>query len=145
VKRAYRTSGFDDKADRQMSDYRRMAKGKEAVAPSERVPHSPTLCKLCGTHISGHQKFCSACAPTNSKEALIEAARKGRIAAESPQVLARLAEKQRSHRLAERSWKPADKPDWLDDRGLRPANSSPARSAAIGVDAPLVVRACRLL
>jgi hypothetical protein len=64
----------------------------------------------------GHQKFCSACAPTNSKEALVEAARKGRIVAQSPQALARLAEKQRSHRLAERAWNPADQPDWLDDK-----------------------------
>ncbi|HXM92815.1 MAG TPA: hypothetical protein VOA64_00950 [Candidatus Dormibacteraeota bacterium] len=30
--------------------------------------------------------------------------------------MARLAEKQRSHRLSERVWKPADKPDWLDDK-----------------------------
>jgi len=29
--------------------------------------------------------------------------------------LARLGEKQRSHRLAERAWKPEDKPGWLDD------------------------------
>jgi hypothetical protein len=35
--------------------------------------------------------------------------------AQSPQALARLAEKQRSHRLAERTWKPEDKPDWLDE------------------------------
>jgi hypothetical protein len=93
-----------------------MAKGKEAVAPTEQVPRSPTLCKLSGTQIMGRQKFCSECAPTNSKEALIEAARKGRIAAQTPQVLARLGEKQGSHRLAERAWKPEDKPDWLDDK-----------------------------
>ena len=79
-------------------------------------PPSRTLCKLCGTHIMGRQKFCSACAPTNSKEALVEAARKGRIAAQTPQALSRLAETQRSHRLAERAWKPEDKPDWLDDK-----------------------------
>jgi hypothetical protein len=30
--------------------------------------------------------------------------------------LARLAEKQRIHRLAERAWKPEDKPGWLDDK-----------------------------
>jgi len=51
-----------------------------------------------------------------SKEALIEAARKGRIAAQSPHVLARLGEKKRSHRLAEHAWNPADQPDWLDDK-----------------------------
>jgi hypothetical protein len=71
-----------------------MAKGKEAVAPKAQVPRSPTLCKLSGTPIMGRHKFCSECAPTNSKEALIEAARKGRIAAQTPEVLARLGEKQ---------------------------------------------------
>jgi len=99
-----------------MPDYRRMAKGKEAVAPKAPVPRSPTLCKLSGTPIIGHQKFCSACAPANSKEALIEAARKGRIAAQSPQALARLGAKQRSHRLAERAWNPADQPNWPNDK-----------------------------
>jgi len=63
----------------------------------------------------GRQTFCSKCAPTNSKEALVEAAHKGRIAAQTPKVLARLAEKQRSHRLAERAWKHEDQPDWLTE------------------------------
>jgi len=103
-------------ATRLTQSYRRMAKGKEPLPSGVKASDSPRLCKLCGTHIRGHQKFCSACAPTNSKEALIEAARKGRIAAQTSKVLARLGEKQRSHRLAERAWKPEDKPDWLDDK-----------------------------
>jgi hypothetical protein len=37
-------------------------------------------------------------------------------AAKSLTVLARLAEKQRGHRLTERAWKPEDEPDWLDDK-----------------------------
>src|SRR5260370_2585997 len=64
----------------------------------------------------GRQKFCSKCAPTNSKEALIEAARKGRIAAQTPKALASLAEKQRIHQLAQRNWNPAVQPEWLDDK-----------------------------
>lgn len=64
----------------------------------------------------GRHKFCSECGPTNSREALIEAARKGRIAAQTPKVLARLGEKQRRHRLAERAWNPTDQPGWLDDK-----------------------------
>ena len=103
-------------ATRLTQSYRRMAKGKEPLPSGVKAPESPRLCKLCGTHIMGHQKFCSECAPTNSKEALIEAARKGRIAAQTPEVLARLGGKQRSHRLAERAWNPADQPDWLDDK-----------------------------
>jgi CRISPR-associated endonuclease Cas1 len=108
-------SGHLSPATRLTQGYRRMAKGKEPLPSSVKAPESPRLCKLCGTSIRGRQRFCSACAPTNSKEALIEAACKGRIAAQTPQVLARLAEKQRSHRLAERTWRPEDKPDWLDN------------------------------
>jgi hypothetical protein len=29
--------------------------------------------------------------------------------------LARLAEKQRSHQIAQRNWNPADQPDWLNE------------------------------
>jgi hypothetical protein len=101
-------------ATRLTQGYRRMAKGKEPLPSGVKTPESPTLCKLCGTSISGRQKFCSECAPTNSKEALIEAARKGRIVAQTPKALARLAAKQRSHRSAERNWNAAEKPDWLD-------------------------------
>jgi hypothetical protein len=94
---------------------RRLAKGKGTVPIEPEVPSSPTLCKLCGTSISGRHKVCTACAPVNAKEVLIEAACKGRIEAQTPRALAQLAEKQRSHRAAEKTWKPSDKPSWLDD------------------------------
>jgi CRISPR-associated endonuclease Cas1 len=103
-------------ATRLTQRYRSIAKGGGENPAKTPVPESPRLCKLCGTHVMGRQKFCSACAPTNSKESLVEATRKGRIAAQTPQALSRLAETQRSHRLAERAWKPEDKPDWLDDK-----------------------------
>jgi len=102
-------------ATRLTQRYRSIAKGGGENPAKTPVPESPRLCKLCGTHIMGHQKFCSKCAPTNSKEALIAASRKGRIAAQTPQVLARLGEKQRSHQIAQRNWNPANQPDWLNE------------------------------
>src|SRR5437899_2255420 len=111
-------------ATRLTQSYRRMTRGKEPVPSVPEVPHAPRLCKLCGTFIRGHQKVCSVCAPTNSKEALIKAAHKGRIASQTPKVLPRLAEKQRSHQIAQRNWNPADQPDWLReaafDEKIRP-------------------------
>jgi CRISPR-associated endonuclease Cas1 len=101
-------------ATRLTQSYRKMAKATQPVRSVPEVPQAPTLCKLCGTPIMGRQKVCSECAPTNSKEALIEAAHKGRIAAQTPKVLARLAEKQRSHQIAQRNWNPADQPNWLN-------------------------------
>src|SRR6267142_676862 len=61
-------------ATRLTQGYRRMAKGKEPLPSGVKAPESPRLCKLCGTHIMGRQKFCSECASTNSKEALVDAA-----------------------------------------------------------------------
>src|SRR5438874_2530024 len=111
---AKRAPGEQSPATHLTQSNRRMAKGKDAIPIEPKVPSSPTLCKLCGTSIRGHQKVCCACAPVRAKEVLIDAARKGRIEAQTPRALAQLAEKQRSHRLAERVWKPRDNPRWLD-------------------------------
>jgi hypothetical protein len=45
---------------------------------------------------------------SSAKEVLIDAAHKGRIEAQTPRALAQLANKQRSHRLAEKAWNPAE-------------------------------------
>jgi hypothetical protein len=111
---AKRAPGEQSPATHLTQSNRSMAKGKDAVPIESKVPSSPTLCKLCGTSISERHKVCTACAPLNAKEVLIEAARQGRIAAQTPRALARLAEKQRSHRSAEKAWRPSDNPSWLD-------------------------------
>jgi CRISPR-associated endonuclease Cas1 len=94
---------------------RRAAKGVVTVSVSKSVPSPPTICQQCGKSIRRGTESCSICSKVNSREALLKAAQKGRIAAQQPQVLARLGEKQRSHRLAELAWKPEDKPAWLDE------------------------------
>lgn len=53
--------------------------------------------------------------PAESSLAFPKPAQIGTIASQQPQVLARLGEKQRSHRLAELAWKPEAKPAWLDE------------------------------
>lgn len=95
---------------------RRAAKGGNADLSSEPAPRPPAICRLCGKDIRRGTTCCASCSTTISRGELIKAARKGRIASQSPKVLARLGEKQRSHRLAERAWKPEDKPEWLDDK-----------------------------
>jgi len=47
------------------------------------------------------------------REALIEAAKLGRVAGHSPEARARQAEKQRRHAVALKAWNPSDQPDWL--------------------------------
>jgi CRISPR-associated endonuclease Cas1 len=95
---------------------RRVAKGGHADLSTNPAPRPPAICRLCGKAIRQGTTSCASCSTTISREELIKAAHKGRIASQTPKVLARLAEKQRSHRLAERAWKPQDKPDWLDER-----------------------------
>jgi hypothetical protein len=94
---------------------RRAAKGAGAVSASNHVPSPPSLCQQCGKPIRQGTESCKMCSKVNSREALLKAAQKGRIAAQQPQVLARLGEKQRSHRRAELAWNPEDNPAWLDE------------------------------
>ena len=96
-------------------DRRRAAKNAVTSLASKPEPSPPAICKLCGKGIRRGTGSCSACSRVNSRTALLKAAQKGRIAAQQPQVLARLGEKQRSHRQAELAWKPEDKPAWLDE------------------------------
>jgi len=96
--------------------HRRVAKGGSADLSTKPAPRPPAICRLCGNAIRPGTTCCASCSTTISREELIKAAHKGRIASQTPKVLARLGEKQRSHRLAEREWKSEDKPDWLDDK-----------------------------
>ena len=94
---------------------RRAAKGAVTASVSNPLPSPPTICMQCGKPIRRGTLSCGACCKVNSREALLKAAQKGRIAAQQPQVLARLGERQRSHRAAELAWKQEDKPGWLDE------------------------------
>jgi hypothetical protein len=94
---------------------RRAAKRAVTISVSNPVPSPPTICQQCGKPIKRGTESCSTCSKINSRDALLKAAQKGRIAAQQPEVLARLGEKQRSHRLAELAWKLEDKPAWLDE------------------------------
>jgi hypothetical protein len=96
--------------------HRRAAKGHDPDLSSKAAPRPPAICRLYGKAIRIGTTSCASCSTAISREELIKAAHKGRIASQTPKVLARLPEKQRSHRLAERAWKPKDKPDWLDEK-----------------------------
>jgi hypothetical protein len=96
--------------------HRSTAKGGHLDLSTKPMPRPPAICRLCGKTIRPGTSSCPSCSTTISREELIKAAHKVRIASQTPKVLARLAEKQRSHRLAERAWKPEDKPDWLDEK-----------------------------
>jgi CRISPR-associated endonuclease Cas1 len=102
-------------ASRLTGSYRRIAKGKPPNPTINQPPPPPAVCRLCGNSILSGHKYCSSCSLTAATQQLAKAAQKGRIASRTPQVLARLGEKQRSHRIAERNWNPGHQPDWLNE------------------------------
>jgi len=86
------------------------AKGKVwAVEP----PKSDHLCRGCGKTIRDARTHCAKCAVGSATERLVDAARIGRVAAQSPEARARHAESERRHAKARSSWDASSQPDWL--------------------------------
>jgi hypothetical protein len=111
-----RPSGKSFPATPLTQNHRRAAKGFLAAPTLRPAPQTLAVCRICGMAVKFRRKYCPSRSVTVSTEVLVEAAHKGRIAGQTAPVLARLGEKQSTHRRAELSWKPADKPDWLDDK-----------------------------
>ena len=122
---------------------RRQAKGVPSSLPPEPAPRPPAVCRLCGASIKFRRTYCASCAVTVSKEALVKAARLGRVAAQSREAKARHAETQRRHAAAKRAWRPPDQPAWLDEQTylqkIQPRLTGitvPFISSALGVSNP---------
>jgi hypothetical protein len=94
--------------------HRRAAKGNHSEI-ARPAPRPTAVCRLCGKAIRPGITSCSQCLRTISREALVEAAHKGRIAAKTRQVLERLGRKQRAHQDAIRRWDRRDQPEWLNE------------------------------
>jgi CRISPR-associated endonuclease Cas1 len=107
-------------ATRLTGAHKRAAKGV-LLAPVniEPPPRPPTVCRICGTAIKFGRIYCGSCSAISSRENLIEAAKVGRLAAQSPHVLARQAEKQRQHSAAAKAWNPSKQPEWLTEEVYR--------------------------
>ena len=122
---------------------RRQSRGGPPSLPAESPPRPPAVCRVCGVPISLRRTYCASCAVTVSKEALVKAARLGRVAAQSREAKARHAETQRRHAAAKRAWQAASLPPWLDEETyLRRIQPRLARititviSSALGVSNP---------
>ena len=130
-------------ATRLTEDHRRRVKGGPSSLPALAPPCPPGVCQDCGTPIKPDQSYCASCAVTASTAAFVEAARHGRIAAQSREAQARRAETQRRHAAAKRAWRASDKPAWLDEetyaRRIQPRLAGvtvPAISSALGISEP---------
>jgi len=134
--------------------HKREAKGRGPLPPPQPFPRPPAVCRICGAPVESGLSHCVPCAHIASKEALIEAAKLGRVAGHSPKARARQAEKQRQHAVALKAWNPSDRPDWLTKgvyrEKIQPRLAGitvPVISSTIGVSRPYaaLIRAGRCL
>jgi CRISPR-associated endonuclease Cas1 len=88
--------------------------GNEFVLNIKPAPYPDRICSGCGTTTSGG-RHCPKCGREISREKLIELAKVGRTAAQSPQARIRRAETKRRHDLARSSWLSSSQPTWLNE------------------------------
>jgi CRISPR-associated endonuclease Cas1 len=92
--------------------HRREAK-RGSVALTVPTPKHDRVCRGCGKSIRAGRTNCGKCAVEGATKRLIEAARIGRIAAHTPEALAKEREAQRQHAKARSSWRESHQPPWL--------------------------------
>jgi CRISPR-associated endonuclease Cas1 len=89
-------------------------RGKEFTLDTTPAPCPETICAGCGATTRRGQR-CPKCGREISREKLIELAKRGRVAAQSPESRKKRSEAQRRHGAAKRAWRSSPKPDWLTE------------------------------
>jgi CRISPR-associated endonuclease Cas1 len=92
--------------------HRTEAKGKVWTARVE-FSKADHLCCGCGKTIRKARTHCAKCAVGSATERLVDAARIGRVAAQSPEARKRHAESESRHAQARASWDASSQPAWL--------------------------------
>lgn len=95
-------------------DRRRQGRGGSPARPTVSPPRPPSICRTCGVLIIPGRSYCPSCGVTATSVALVEKARRGRVAAQSCEAQARRAETQRRHHTARQAWQASSQPAWLD-------------------------------
>lgn len=133
---------------------KREAKGATSSPTLDRAPEPQIVCRLCGIPISHSRTYCLKCKQVANTESLRQAAIAGRMAALSPDVLARQGKAQRRQARALAAWKASEHPAWLDSefyqKRIRPLLTSVTRSdiaSAMGVSSTYAyeIRSGRLI
>jgi hypothetical protein len=90
---------------------KREVKGSDI--PGVKRPEPEHVCSGCGKAIGAKRNHCANCAVDSATERLVNAARIGRVAAQTPEALAKQADSQRRHSSARSSWDESSQPAWL--------------------------------
>jgi hypothetical protein len=122
---------------------RREARDGRPTLLTKPAPRENSVCKVCGTSIEAGKIYCAICAVTVSRENLVELAKSGRVAAQSPDAQARRAATKRRHDAARCGWLASTLPAWLNNETytnkIQPGLATitvPAIASAIGVSLP---------
>jgi CRISPR-associated endonuclease Cas1 len=108
-------SGEVSPATRLTGHHRRIARNGSPTVASSLPPNPPRVCRGCGASVTWGRNYCGSCGVVFAKGELIEAAKRGRIAAQSFDAQASRSETQRRNTQAQLAWKPSDLPDWLTE------------------------------
>lgn len=95
---------------------RREARAIESAPPAARLPQPESFCRECGVEIWRGGRRCANCANAANTVGLIEAAKKGRVAAQSEVAQTRRSETQLRHRAEMELWKSSGLPTWLNEK-----------------------------
>jgi CRISPR-associated endonuclease Cas1 len=93
--------------------HKREAKGAQSFSTAEQTPRTQHLCRGCGKSIRPERAHCGQCAIDGAKQRLIDAARIGRQASQSPEARAKHRASRRRHARARSAWDAASQPAWL--------------------------------
>ena len=105
--------------------------------PVHNPPRPPKLCSICGNNIPTDKTYCASCAVGVRTEALVTAAQKGRVAAQSSEAQASRADNRKRNAEAQRAWRLTDKPTWL----TKESNWKTIQSRLEAITVPVLMKA----
>ena len=89
-------------------------RGNEFILDTTPAPRPKNVCAGCGVTTREGQN-CPKCGREISREKLIELAKRGRVAAQSPESQKKRSETHLRHGAAKRAWRASPKPAWLTE------------------------------
>ncbi len=130
-------------ATRLTQNNKRIAKGSPIQSTCKPASPAHNVCLVCGNPIEKTARWCAECSQKNSKAALVEGAKLGRVIAHAAAAQARRRATKRRHDEARSHWSPSQQPPWLTEgfytTRVQPRLSEASLSkiaAAIGVSIP---------
>ena len=100
-------------ASRLTQQHKREAKGAPSLPRPIAPPKRENVCRGCGKTIEQRHTHCADCAIDGATERLVSAAKRGRVAARSPESRAKHSASRRRHAEACSAWNATCQPAWL--------------------------------